>query len=135
MGGLVDQLIGTDCAFRCRCRFAKRNLAISFSNAKHDAVCRGDEAMVRLLLAHGADAGAPGDANETPLHDAVACGAATLVRLLRRAGADAGARNGRGLTARYFFFHGNNFSAIFKFFSSSDKSRLLCSIRIDSTWN
>ena len=60
-----------------------------------------DAVIVDLLLAHGADPGAPGGGGWTPLHLAASRGAAPFVRRLLEAGADprAAADDGRDAAA------------------------------------
>ncbi|XP_014679107.1 PREDICTED: putative ankyrin repeat protein RF_0381 [Priapulus caudatus] len=52
------------------------------------AVSRGDEAMVRMLLSHGADPNVTNSYGDTSLHHAACFGWLDIVRLLLEAGAD-----------------------------------------------
>lgn len=67
---------------------------------QHEVVGCGNENIIKLLLANGANPNIPGGQNDTPLHDAVACNRPAIVRLLVSHGADVNARNSRGLTPK-----------------------------------
>uniref|UniRef100_A0A1I8FEV6 ANK_REP_REGION domain-containing protein n=1 Tax=Macrostomum lignano TaxID=282301 RepID=A0A1I8FEV6_9PLAT len=54
----------------------------------HWAACHGSEAMLELLVRHGADLNAPDELGFTALHAAAACGHVLAVRLLVSLGAD-----------------------------------------------
>jgi len=68
------------------------------STALHLAASRGHEAVVRLLLEHGADFLAKRNDGVTPLHLAASFGRAAIVRLLVENGADVSAKADMGKT-------------------------------------
>jgi ankyrin repeat protein len=74
---------------------ARNSLKIS---PLHAAVERGDEALVALLLSHGADPEAKEFLGGTALHSSAAAGNAGVVRLLLRFGADRNSRTNAGET-------------------------------------
>lgn len=67
--------------------------------AMHFAAAAGDEAILRILLAHHADIDAPSPNRMTPLMIAAREGQQGAVRLLLEAGANASLRTGDGKTA------------------------------------
>jgi ankyrin repeat protein len=64
----------------------------------HAAAARGGAALVRLLLAHGADPNGRQQGEHVPLHAAAANGDAAMVAALLQHGADATAQNADGAT-------------------------------------
>jgi ankyrin repeat protein len=67
--------------------------------AMHFAAAAGDEAILRILIAHHADINAPSPNRMTPLMIAAREGQQGAVRLLLEAGADTSLRTGDGKTA------------------------------------
>lgn len=68
------------------------------------AILGGGREQVRLLLAAGADPGAPDDNGATPLHAAGAVNAGAIVLELLEAGAPAHATNSAGETFQPYYF-------------------------------
>jgi ankyrin repeat protein len=68
------------------------------NTALHDAVARGHEEVVGLLLARGAEIGARSASGKTPLHLAAGKGRAGIVRRLLDRGADMAAFSDEGQT-------------------------------------
>jgi ankyrin repeat protein len=64
----------------------------------HDAVARGSDELVTLLLQYGAEPGATDDNGTTPLHLAARSGNAQIVRELLSHGANPSPRNLAGVT-------------------------------------
>ena len=76
--------------------------------ALHRACLRGDVAIVRLLLKHGADVNAVNDFDETPLHYACKRASLSVLQCLIEHGADLRAEDRAGKGVLHHAAHGGS---------------------------